>query len=55
MRKEKKTKQKNMDWDSMIKKMHEIFQNINDSAKQMEESLKKLKESKQNYYLVLPS
>ena len=53
MRKEKKNKQKKMDWETMIKKLHEVFQDINDSAKLIEEGIKKFKQNNQN--LVLPN
>jgi len=53
MRKEKKNKPKKMDLDTMIKKLHEIFQDINDSAKLIEEGIKKMKKNNQN--LVLPN
>jgi hypothetical protein len=53
MRKSKKrNKQKKMDWDTMIKKLHQFFEDINDSAKLIEESLKKMKNNNPN--LVLP-
>jgi len=53
MRKEKKNKQKKMDWNTMIKKLQEIFQDINDSAKLIEEGIEKIKKNNQN--LVLPN
>lgn len=53
MKKAKKNKQKKMDWDTIIKKLHEVFQEINDNAKLIEESLKKKKQNKPN--LALPN
>lgn len=53
MRKGKKNKPKKMDWNTMIKKLHEVFQDINDSAKLIEEGINKFKQNNQN--LVLPN
>ncbi|MFX1339166.1 MAG: hypothetical protein ACFFDK_11205 [Promethearchaeota archaeon] len=51
MRKSKKKDSKKMDWETMIKKMYEIFQDINDSAKLIEESLKKIQKNNPNLKL----
>ena len=52
MKKTKKGKKKKMDFEDMIKKLGEIFQEINDNAKLIEDSVKKLKNAK--YNLILP-